>query len=275
MARCAQTVTVIQRKNIRAILVKTSQGYFCVDPEDQFVSKALIEKGSYGLGEIQLASAHIQQESRVLVVGAHIGTIAIPLSTVCRDVVAVEANPETYELLELNVLLNKRENVETIQAAANDTSGSIEFVISTKNSGGSKRMPKFRDIAYFYDNPKVVNVPAERMDDILEQSFDLVFIDIEGSEYHAFLGMQRILSQAKTLIVEFLPHHLSRVAGITVDDFVAPLAPHFELLEILSRGEIVGRDNFRNVLQHMYDNNQGDACLVFRKGGENKLDHWT
>jgi FkbM family methyltransferase len=245
--------------------VKTSQGYFCLDPDDKFVSKALLESGAYGLGEIQVAREYIKPESRVLVVGAHIGSIAIPLSTICQELVAVEANPAAYELLQLNVRLNERKNMRTIHAAANDTDGTIDFVMNTENSGGSKRVPKFRDAAYFYDNPKIVTVPAKRMDDVLEQSFDLIFMDIEGSEYFAFLGMQRILSHATALIVEFLPHHLSRVAGITVDEFVAPLIPHFDALEIPSRGEIAERGNFRDALQRMYENSQGDAGVIFRK----------
>jgi FkbM family methyltransferase len=258
-------MTSPERSGTRGVLVKTDQGYFCVDPDDQFVSKSLQDSGAYGAGEIELAASHMDRSSRVLVVGAHIGAIAIPLSKMCRELTAVEANPATYELLRLNVLLNERDNMRIIHAAANDANGTIEFVMSTHNSGGSKRMPKFRDATYFYDNPTIATIPARRLDDILDHAFDLVFMDIEGSEYFAFVGMPRLLAHAKTLIVEFLPHHLSRVAGITVDDFLAPLMSNFDHLTIPTTSRVVERDDFKSVLQDMYERDQWDPAIVFRK----------
>jgi FkbM family methyltransferase len=258
-------MTAPERSGKQAVQVKTGQGRFWVDPDDQFVSRSLLDCGAYGADEIKLATSHMEPSSRVLVVGAHVGAIAIPLSMMCRELVAVEANPATCELLRLNVLLNERDNMRIIHAAANDANGTIEFVMNTHNSGGSKRMPKFRDASYFYDNPTVVTVPAKRLDDILDDAFDLVFMDIEGSEYFAFVGMQRLLAHAKTLIVEFLPHHLSRVAGITVDDFLAPLTSHFDHLTIPTTRRVVERGDFKSVLQDMYERDQGDPAITFRK----------
>jgi FkbM family methyltransferase len=258
-------MTAPERNGFGEALVKTEQGSFWLDPDDQVVSKDLLLNGSYGTAEIRLAANHIEQNSRVLVVGAHIGTIAIPLSKMCRQLIAIEANPATCELLRRNVLLNARDNLRVIHAAANDRNGTIEFVMNTRNSGGSKRMPKYRDSIYFDDNPRIVTVPAKRLDDILDHAFDLVLMDIEGSEYFALLGMQRILAHAKTFIVEFLPHHLSRVGGITVDDFLAPLIPHFDHLTIPTTHRVVERDNFTSALQGMYDRNEHDPAIVFRR----------
>lgn len=258
-------MTAPERIGTKAVQVKTDQGRFWVDPDDQFVGRSLLEFGGYGADEIRLAASHMAPSSRVLVVGAHIGSIAIPLSLMCRELVAVEANPATLKLLRLNVLLNQRDNIRVIHAAANDANGTIDFVMNTHNTAGSKRMPKFRDDIYFYDNPAITTVPAGRLDDILDGAFDLVFMDIEGSEYFAFLGMPRLLTHAKTLIVEFLPHHLSRVAGITVDDFLAPLMPHFDQLTIPTIGRVVDRKDFKSVLQDMCEREQGDPAIVFCK----------
>ena len=129
--------------------------------------------------------------------------------------------------------------------------------MSTHNSGGSKRMPLHRDETYFYDQPAVVQVRGARLDDLLEGSFDVVLMHIEGSEYFAFLGMQRILAGAATLIVEFLPHHLSRVAGITVEQFLQPLVGHFRTLLVPSTREEVGAEGFGFVLEGMFDENRG------------------
>jgi FkbM family methyltransferase len=250
--------------HVKGLLVKTAQGYFCVDPKDQFVSKSILETGAYGLGEIALAKPFCDAQSKVLVVGAHIGTIAVPLSRICREVVAIEANPVTYELLRLNVLINGCTNLRTFEVAANHKEEPVEFVMNTHNTGGSKRMPKFHDQVYFSDNPKIETVRGVRLDDLVGSAgFDLIFMDIEGSEYFAFLGMQTILSSAKTLIVEFLPHHLSRVAGISVEQFLAPLMPHFNTLILPSKQLVAGRSSFLNLLQSMFDQNEGDAAIIF------------
>lgn len=251
---------------IKGVVVETEQGWFCLDPEEQFVSKSLLETGAYGLGEIEQARQFLDAGCRALVVGAHIGTVAIPLARSCEELVAIEANPQTYEYLELNVAMNRGFNILTHNVAAGERDAPVEFVMNTVNSGGSKRMPVHRDHVYFYDNPRVASVPGVRLDDLLPgERFDLVFMDIEGSEYYAFLGMPRILAGAKTLIVEFLPHHLSRVAGVTVEKFLEPLSAHFSSLTVPSTGQQAGRKEFLGVLQRMFDNNQGDAGIIFRK----------
>jgi FkbM family methyltransferase len=262
----ASHVSPFIRDKIRGVVVRTDQGYFCLDPDEQFVSRALLSAGAYGVGEVERARQFVTPDSCVLVVGAHIGTLAVPLSRSCRELVAIEANPRTFELLELNVLMNRCTNVRLHNVAANDRDAPIEFVMSTHNSGGSKRMPLHRDETYFYDNPQVVQVRGVRLDDLLGGSgFDVILMDIEGSEYFAFLGMQRLLAGAGTLIVEFLPHHLSRVAGITVEQFLQPLAGHFRSLLVPSTQEAVGAEGFRFVLEGMFDENQGDAGVIFRK----------
>jgi FkbM family methyltransferase len=254
------------RGKIKGVVVKTAQGWYCLDPDEQFVSKSLLDGGAYGLGEIEQAKHLFGSNSTLLVVGAHIGTIAIPLSKLCRELIAIEANPATYELLELNVLMNRCANVKTYNVAANDRDEMISFVMNTHNSGGSKRMPLMRDYDFFYDNPQITSVRGARLDDLLgRHDFDLVFMDIEGSEYFAFAGMQKILDNTRTLIVEFLPHHLSRVAGITVSQFLEPLAGRFTSLTIPSTGLQVGAPDFLRALQAMFDKGQGDAGIIFQK----------
>lgn len=240
---------------------------FHLDLADRFVSRSLL-RGSYGLAEIERARSFLDGGSRVLVVGAHIGAIAIPLSKHCRQLVAIEPNPDTYASLEINVALNQCSNMTVHNVAANDRREALQFVMNTHNSGGSKRMPRLRHPAYFYDDPRVIEVAGVPLDDFLDPpDFDLVFMDIEGSEYFAFLGMQRILAKAATLIVEFLPHHLTRVAGVSVDEFLRPLLPHFDLLTVPSIGVDCNKETFLPTLNALFAGGRGDAGIIFRKTG--------
>ncbi|MEX1276741.1 MAG: FkbM family methyltransferase [Bacteroidota bacterium] len=218
------------------------------------------------MDEIERLRPHLTPESRVLIIGAHVGTLAIPVSKLCREVVALEANPNTYELLAMNVKLNSVSNCRVIQIAASDKQESLEFLMNRANSGGSKRVPKVHRYSYYYDKPQSVSVRAVRLDQFLEgERFNIAVIDIEGSEYFALKGMTRILSQCELFIVEFMPQHLREVSGITPEQFISVIAPHFSRLTIPSKQRVVTADGFVDQLQAMYDLDQGHAGILFEK----------
>lgn len=220
----------------------------------------------YGQAELDRLAPYVGPASRILVVGAHVGTLAIPLSRLCREVVAIEANPHTYELLVINKKLNGVDNCVALHIAASDKEEEIEFLLSRANSGGSKRVPRIRQFLYYSDNPQKITVKAVRLDDYLEQlNFDVVVMDIEGSEYFALGGMQKILSHCKLLVVEYLPHHLKNVSSVTVEQFLSVIRPHFSHLLVPSTGEESTAANFATVLQRMYELNQGDEGILFSK----------
>jgi FkbM family methyltransferase len=246
-------------------VVETKQGIFCLDTEDQFVSKALIEQGEYGLNEIARVAGFLKPTSKVLLAGAHVGSLLIPLSKRVDSIVGIEANPRTFKQLRLNVLMNQCHNVRVFNYAASDAQGSIEFVMNRANSGASKRMPLVHNQAYFYDNPEVTRVPSVRLDDLLpNELFDLVFMDIEGSEALAMRGMPRILQSAKVVFSEFYPFMVREVAGATVEQYLEPLAD-FNTLVIPSLRKSVQKEDFRVALQDMFDKNQCDNGIVFMR----------
>lgn len=252
--------------HVSALVVSSDNGVFAVDPEDYGVGRALRRFGKYGLDEIDRLKPYITLDSRVLVVGAHIGTLAIPISKLCKEVYAVEANPASYDLLRTNIVLNSVTNIQTFNIAAGDNEEHIDFLQSRANSGGSKRVPQTKKYMYYYDKPKTISVESARLDTYLKRNdFDVVVMDIEGSEYYALLGMQEILLKCKLLVVEFLPHHLKHVSGVTVEQFLSVIAPHFSKLSIPSRQISVTSSDFLGPLTEMYNLAQGDEGIMFEK----------
>lgn len=252
--------------HVYALIVKSDSGLFAVDPEDYAVGRQLRTTGRYGLDEIERVKPHIAKNSRVLIVGAHVGTLAIPISKLCKNVVAIEANPVTYDLLTINIALNSASNCQAINVAASDKDENIEFLLSRANSGGSKRVPKIKEFMYYYDNPEKIRVKAVSLDSYLdEKDFDVVIMDIEGSEYFALRGMQEILSKCKLLVVEFLPHHLKNVSGITVEQFLSEITPHFSRLTVPSKKLVLNASEFFSHLTEMYNLEEGDEGIIFEK----------
>jgi FkbM family methyltransferase len=247
--------------------VETKQGNFLVDPRDNFVAKKLLNNGEYSQHEIKLASLFLKKNSYCLLLGGHIGSLAIPLAKLCKEITIFEANPDSFELLNKNLLLNEIFNVKTFNKAVNHENKSLKFLVSKDNSGGSKRFPLIRASGYFYDNPKEITVDGIVLDEFLKhKSFDLIFVDIEGSEYFAFKGMQKIFKRSEVLITEFVPHHLKYVASVSVTDFWDTLEPHFKYLYIPESKMLF--ENSSKILKQltlMFNNNKNCDNIVFLK----------
>ena len=256
---------VFLNKNVTALIVNTSQGIFAVDPKDIFVGRALLKSGEYGLDEVHRIVNLAGPLGKVLFVGTHLGAIAIPVSKSVAKVIAVEANPDTFKLLQYNKRLNDCHNLELLEMAAGEFNGEIDFLLSTANSGGSKRMPSVKKINYIYDRPKIVKVRLRVLDELLNEPFDLILMDIEGSEYFALKGMQSLLALAKILIVEFVPDHLRNVSSVSPNEFIQLIEPHFNSLYIPSSGITVAKKDFSQKLNEMYVANISDNGIVFSK----------
>src|SRR5215469_7325614 len=249
-----ERITRLKRKmvgpNVEAVLANGRNGLLLVDLEDQNVGRKLSFSGEYGWDEIERLRSYVTPTSDVLFVGSHIGAIVVPIAKVSRSVVAIEANPRTFGLLQRNLILNDCANVEAINRAASDKEEELQFLMNRVNPGGSKRMPKVHKYMYFSDKPEVITVKASRLDDILAgRTFDVIFMDIEGSEYFALGGMPRLLAASKVLCMEFVPHHLKNVSCVSVAQLLALVEPYYSRLFIPSKNLIVERDQFQPVLQ--------------------------
>jgi FkbM family methyltransferase len=253
--------------NAKAIFVETKQGDFLVDPRDNFVAKKLLNDGEYSQNEIKLASRFLKKDSYCLVLGGHIGSLVTPLAKLCKELTVFEANPDSFELLNKNLLLNKIYNVQTYNKAVNHEKKLLKFLISKDNSGGSKRLPLIKASGYFYDNPKEISVEGIVLDNFLKHKcFDLIFVDIEGSEYFAFKGMQKIFKKSKVLITEFVPHHLENVASVSIQDFWLTLKPHFNHMYVPKIHKYFkGSEKIFEQLQSMFDAKENHDNLVFSK----------
>ncbi len=205
------------------VFVKSPWGLMLVDPRDGHVSRQFLRTGRYNPEEVEHLCSILRPSDRLLIVGGHIGGIALPLSKHVQSVDVIEASPHNFQLLSANVCLSSCSNVTIHNWAASDKDGEIEFLMSSENSGGSKRTPAVQAANYIYDGPKTVKVLAHRLDDVFTGKFDAVLMDVEGSEYFAIQGAHRLLSTSRTFIFEFIPDHLRNVAGVGFREFFSIL----------------------------------------------------
>ncbi len=253
-------------RKTRALLVEGDDCLLLVGVEDMQVGRKLSSEGVYSSGELKRLLTLLNPQSDVLVLGGHIGALAIPLSKACRSLTVLEPNPESFRLLELNLILNHCDNVRALNLAASDREEQLSFIASRANSGGSKRLPLRPDYRYSYDQPDLISVAAAPLDAVFsDSSFDVIVMDIEGSEYFALQGMPRLLTRARTLAIEFVPHHLENVAGISVSQFVDRIEPFFDRLLVASKEISVPKEQFRELLGRMFDKGEIEEGLIFSK----------
>jgi FkbM family methyltransferase len=244
---------------------ETSIGTFYLDGRDKFVARSLLEQGDYSPGERLLYSKFVNENSNVLWLGAHIGALMIPISKMVKHVTTFEANPHTFQILQKNIEANDCRNVKAYNLAANDEDCDLQFVCNTVNSGGSKRLPLEMIPAYLDNETSFEVVHAVCLDTFLvTHDYDFIFMDIEGSETHAMLGMTSIIQNAKTLVAEFIPHHLTNVSGVNISEFLNPLRDFQTMISPALKKVAFGAE-IQPLLETMFNSNVADAGLIFHR----------
>lgn len=253
-----------------AVLSQTENGCLLVPTGDMFVGRKLCFHGGYDRDDLAVLLNECDAESTVLVVGAHVGSLVVPLARKARAVAAVEANPRTFDLLRMNVGLNGLGNVSLHHVAAGDRAEDVEILAGHVNTGGSKiKTGDWNRWMYTHDGPETRAVRMERLDEVFpDAQFDLIVLDIEGSEARALGGMQRILSGCRVLMIEVVEHHLRNIARVTDEEFVSLLAPHFDEGMILQNDSKAARCSGRPYPRAGFGDMISECCRI---GGANVL----
>lgn len=119
-------------------------------------------------------------------------------------VLAVEANPVTFKLLQRNLAHNHLTRVRAIQAALAPTSGEIPFYTSGSDlepgAWGDSAIPQ---PWHESDDTAVVRVPAVTLSSLLTEPVDMLKLDIEGLETEVLAEAAPQLSLVRHVSLEF------------------------------------------------------------------------
>ena len=164
----------------------------------------------------------IPRGSLCLDIGAHIGLTAIIIAVFRPDcrVVAFEPQPLAQKRLQENLAANAITNVEVIEAAVADFSGSLLF---------SDNGP------WSVANHGTVACKSVRLDDLDLGAPTFIKMDVEGFEPNVLAGARRLIAEARPLIfMEFCPwtlllHHYDPLT------FATAIWASFDVLQVFHR----------------------------------------
>ncbi|HBW38557.1 FkbM family methyltransferase [Desulfosporosinus sp. BICA1-9] len=188
-------------------------GKLILPSEDLSLMPELIQTGLIEPPLSRYLINHVKESSVVMDIGANIGYYTVLLGYLVGlsgKVIAYEANPQIFSILQDNVSLNYLfDHVQVINKAVYSTRTVLPFHMSRKFNGNSSINKHNETYTKNYpgDSFIEIQVNAEPLDIYLNtvERVDLIKIDIEGGEYQCFLGMENLLRKGriKKIIFEY------------------------------------------------------------------------
>ena len=153
----------------------------------------------------------------VIDVGAHIGPYTLKASKrvgLNGKIIAIEADPENFDILNRNIQLNKLTNVIALNYAAYFKEDKIRlYLLKGKESSYTKYNTVMTDRAG--NEKRFVEVQANTLDYLLQsngikhEQVNWIKIDVEGAEFDVLKGAKDILSKSNNISLLIEIHNLT------------------------------------------------------------------
>ena len=196
---------------------------FKLDPK-QPVHKAMLADFATGVYEPttwNLLKSSIQPHWNCVDVGAHIGVFTALMSRLGASVTAFEPHPKNRGHLLRTIRENGLSNVTVKKQCVAHESGLLRFSWNADNDGGHaiydvRALPTNVKSRL---NPKSQVVESVRLDDVLDGPIHCIKLDVEGAEFHALQGAERILREYHPMVVAEVNAPGLRLMGTCENDW--------------------------------------------------------
>jgi len=187
-------------KTINESIIKTIHGiHLIINPSvDNGVELSLFETGTYEKGTLCFIEKSLSSNGIFIDVGANIGLMSVFTASKfpTAKVISFEAHPNTFQLLQRNIRLNKLDNIQVIHNALGNLTGSVQIFDNWHvNRGGASTVVKGEESNSF-------NVEQVRMDDALNNvSPEMIKIDVEGAELDVIKGAEQLIKDNLPILI--------------------------------------------------------------------------
>ncbi len=220
--------------NNRMVVTPVFGGRLVVPSTDLSLSLELVTTGVTELPLSRYLARHLQPGQTVFDIGANLGYYTVLMGLLVGpggNVVAYEANPEMYRFLKDNIAINGLlKQVKAFDKAVySSEQKELTFFVTERHPCNASLYHRAEGYCEDYqDTEREVKVPAEPLDkwaDVFSR-VHLIKMDIEGGEYHAFLGMREMFRRN---MIQEIVFELNR--QMLKENWI----PFFELLRSLGR----------------------------------------
>lgn len=168
--------------------------------------------------ELKFINKNIKKGDNVIDLGANIGYYTILMSKLVGDegkVFSFEPDPNSAEILKMNIDLNDCKNVIIVQKAVHNETNKVKFYICDTDNRNNSMYMEYNDS---------IEVESIKLDDYFKdytESITFIKMDIQGSEVNVLKGMQSLLQKNRNLVLvtEIFPQALTK-AGTTTDEYM-------------------------------------------------------
>jgi FkbM family methyltransferase len=166
-------------------------------------------------------------------VGANIGDTALPLTRICKHVIAIEPSPETFERLQTNVRKNHlQDRITCHQVAISTTTGTAQMVVAAQ-PGNSELLGEDGRVGFDGADQRagIISVPTRPLDDLLQSTgvapdqVAFVWSDTQGFESQVVMSGPDLWQAGVPLWVEVWPKGLDCHGG--TGQFIQVCMQHF------------------------------------------------
>lgn len=179
------------------------------------VGRSYLIFGGYEHVEVAILGRYAVASTTAVDVGANVGLLTIALADgvgASGAVWACEPVPSNVARLRRNIELNDLAQVEVIEVALGDATGSTPINLADD--------PAFHSVGDVFEGRSTgrrIDVPLARLDDLWEErgrpSVSVVKIDTEGTETAVLRGAVRLIRACKPCLVVEAPHTAPTIAA--------------------------------------------------------------
>lgn len=215
-------------ERLSAVTIREEDHLIICDPRD-LVGRSVVLHGNWGRTETEKVVAFLERQEMLsgngvaMDLGANIGTqtLYLYLTRKFKRVIAVEAAPKNFDLLQANVRVNGwTDDIEAHHAAIYTEDGVISLNLKEEEVSGGHSLLELPG------NTNAVEVPAITVSSLINtysiepEQVEFVWMDIEGFDFEILQEIQKTLGSRLPVFFEFSPHFMGENKTRNFVDFV-------------------------------------------------------
>lgn len=258
--------------NGNLLLIPVNNYLMYIRKDDVGLSRQLLLRGKRETLATEYFLSDMEDGMTFLEIGANLGYYTIMELVNCKNskVIAFEPNPDNFEVLEKNLVVNKvQHRVKLYNKAISNSKGKSTFYITEHSNAGSF----VRQENYV----EKIEVDTVKLDDVITEKVDYLRMDTEGYEYHILQGAKKLLKSKyapRKLFIEIHPKALKRF-GITMDGFLNYLLSYGYVMKkaiyqrtsgfFINERVIAVYDDRKSLMKDVYYNNKTVICFFEKR----------